>query len=253
MEFNYRDEIKLNLLKRKSNNPNYSMRAYSRDLGVSLTALSSVIAGKRNLSLKNALKIAENLNFSPLQVKSMVNSIKNIPMEKLLNSSDLIQEDEFNLIANWYCIALLTLVRNNKTKNSPKALSKKLGVEVKKIKQSIDILLRLNFIEIKSGLIIRKIKNIKTTNDISSSAIRKYHQSNLDLAQKCLHTLDVSKRHITNLSLSVAEKDIGKAKKLINKFKKEFDEKIDTKTANQVYNFSIQFFPAQDIRSKEIT
>ena len=246
MEFNYREEIKLNLLKRKSNNSSYSLRAYSRDLGVSLTALSSLISGKRNLSLKNALKVAQGLSFSPLQTKLMIQSINSVSSIQFIEGSELVKEDEFNLIANWYCIALLTLIRNKKTKNKPKELSNKFGVDSSKIKESILVLKRLGYIEIIDGFLIRKINSIKTTNNIPSEALKKYHKSNLELAQKSLFCADVNERHITNLSLSVAKKDLAKANKLINKFKKEFDEKMDNKKSDKVYNFSIQFFEAKN-------
>ena len=47
------DELK----KRKSFKPQYSKRAFSRDLGLSLTSLNDFLAGKRDLNLKNVDKI----------------------------------------------------------------------------------------------------------------------------------------------------------------------------------------------------
>ena len=141
MEFNYKEEIKLRLLERKAKNSSYSLRAYSRDLGVSLTSLSSVISGKRNLSFKNAVKIAKSLNFSPVQTKFMLNNLNSKILNESLTDNELVKEDEFNLIANWYSIAMLTLFRNQNTKYNLKALSNKFGVAPDLIKKSIETLL----------------------------------------------------------------------------------------------------------------
>ena len=43
--------------RRKSFKPLYSMRAFSRDVGLSLTSLNAFLAGKRDLNLKNIDKI----------------------------------------------------------------------------------------------------------------------------------------------------------------------------------------------------
>ena len=70
MEFNYREALRHSLRERKVKNSGYSQRAFARDLGVSSTALSDVLSGKRNFSEENAQKVAERLSFSPDQHQS---------------------------------------------------------------------------------------------------------------------------------------------------------------------------------------
>lgn len=48
--------------KRKSFKPLYSMRAFSRDMGLSLTSLNSFLSGKRDLNLRNVDKVFKYLN-----------------------------------------------------------------------------------------------------------------------------------------------------------------------------------------------
>ncbi|MGZ3699878.1 MAG: helix-turn-helix domain-containing protein, partial [Bdellovibrionota bacterium] len=52
---------------RKAKNPSYSLRAFARYLAISAAALSQVLSRKRDLSKRNALKVAERLGLSPLQ------------------------------------------------------------------------------------------------------------------------------------------------------------------------------------------
>ena len=52
-----REFLKDELKRRKSFKPQYSKRAYSRDLGLPITSLNDFLAGKRELSLKNIDKV----------------------------------------------------------------------------------------------------------------------------------------------------------------------------------------------------
>lgn len=56
-----REFLKQELVRRKNFNPLYSIRAFSRDIGLSFTSLNSFISGKRDLNLKNIDKIFKYL------------------------------------------------------------------------------------------------------------------------------------------------------------------------------------------------
>lgn len=50
--FDYRKELVLELKERQFRNKSYSIRAFARDLSVSVTALHGVISGQRHFSKK---------------------------------------------------------------------------------------------------------------------------------------------------------------------------------------------------------
>ena len=52
------------LASRKEKNPNYSLRALSRDIGIDNSYLVKIIKGKKNVSLKVAYKVAHHLNLN---------------------------------------------------------------------------------------------------------------------------------------------------------------------------------------------
>ena len=148
MKFNYREELKNSYREKKSRNQGYSLRAFSRDLGVSPTALSDVMAGKRNFSEKNAKKVSEKLCFSPQECVLMLAEIKNKTVDA---KKEVVQvkEDEFNLIANWYYLAILTLSQQKNVNASLKNISEIIGITKSQAKKAIDTLKSLKFIEIK--------------------------------------------------------------------------------------------------------
>jgi plasmid maintenance system antidote protein VapI len=50
---------------RKQRNPNYSLRAFARDVGISAAQLSRILRGQREISTEQACKIAFSLKLSP--------------------------------------------------------------------------------------------------------------------------------------------------------------------------------------------
>lgn len=68
------------LQKRKEKNSFYSMNSFARSLGLSSGALSQILAGKRNIGSRTAVKIAQNLtNSTPDQ---RIEKIPNNPFEE---------------------------------------------------------------------------------------------------------------------------------------------------------------------------
>ncbi len=59
--FDYRDWLASELQTRKSKNPFFSLRGFSRKIGVSPATLSQLLSGKRRLTERTALKIVECL------------------------------------------------------------------------------------------------------------------------------------------------------------------------------------------------
>ncbi len=60
-----RSFLKDELERKKSFKPLYSLRAFARDTGISLTSLNSFLSGKRDLNLKNVDKVFKYLQKRP--------------------------------------------------------------------------------------------------------------------------------------------------------------------------------------------
>ncbi len=72
----YQQWLAEELGERKARNPNYSLRAFALYLGVGRTTLSEVLRTRRQMSRKNALKIAERLSLESDQVHSLITQIR---------------------------------------------------------------------------------------------------------------------------------------------------------------------------------
>src|SRR5690606_15409411 len=112
--------LKSSLLELQSKNSNYSLRAYSKKVGVHAGALSAIMNGKRNVSRDLAERIARRLLLDP-QVRSELLSLFPEKRRYRKKNSDAIGEEvapryleieslKFKLIAEWEHYAILSLM-----------------------------------------------------------------------------------------------------------------------------------------------
>src|SRR5262245_40700147 len=67
------------LARRCAKNPGYSLRAFSRALGLSPTVLSLVLSGKRPLSKKAVAKVVEVLGLGPEEKAELIQNREGSP------------------------------------------------------------------------------------------------------------------------------------------------------------------------------
>lgn len=241
---------------RKKKNGAYSLRAFARALGVSKTALSDVLAGKRHFSKSAALKVAERLELTPKQHALLMKEIRGaeaLPAAapEARDSVDQIeflqlQEDQFKLMSDWYFIGILTLAQLKDHQADPKWIAKRLGISEIEAKLAVAALERLGLIEIRAGRLVRTTLPIKTSHQIVSPALRKYHKQNLKLAERSLERDSIDQRIFGAITFPVRIADLPKADKLIQEFKLKLCSELETPrtgVADEIYTLSIQLFP----------
>jgi uncharacterized protein (TIGR02147 family) len=121
----YRDLLNREFERRVQKNSHYSKRAFARDLGLSAAFLSQVLTTKKNLSPDKASEIAANIQFSQKQRDLFLNLVRlefaksdeykaAIRRELSKKSKKVVayknlKHETFQMVANWYYHALLTL------------------------------------------------------------------------------------------------------------------------------------------------
>jgi len=248
--YNYRQVLLSELATRKTANPRFSLRAFARVLDMSPALLSQLISGKKNLSKKQASKIASKLMLSPKEKLNLFFAINPdlINEKNQKNSARILEEDQFALISEWYHYGILSLGDLPRNKANPKWIAKHLQIDEIDAIKAFDRLLRMELIEINSNGGFKQIKGpLDTLTDVPSPAIRKYHKQNLELAKEKIDTIDVHLREYCSMTMSIDKDDLHKAKKLIEEFRQKFCSELETQSKNSVYTISIQFFPISQI------
>ncbi len=245
----YRQFLEEELTKRIQHNPQYSLRAFSRNLKISPGELSEILRGKRQLSLKTSLKIAKALGLSPTETQHLAYLVQ---LEKAGDNRSLLSEpasrnqltlDIFNILSDWYCFALLNLVNCSNFQENEKWIAKKLGISILEARTGLQRLLRVGLLErVGTKLIVTK-DYVISPEGVPSEAIKNFHRQMLMKAIQALDLQDVDTREIVGAGFSVDPKNIKPLRKEISNFLDSLIERYDKgKNRTEVYHCEIALF-----------
>jgi uncharacterized protein (TIGR02147 family) len=256
----YRDYLLSELQKRQQRRALYSKRALARDLDVSPSTITGFLKGEIRFTRKRIQTIGKKLKLNPDQIEHWTDltdlkfsrdiSHKKIVKLRVSNrvesESNFISLNRFKFISEWQHAAYLELLNLNSKKYSDiKCASKALKTSPRFLNQIIKRLLVLKLIEQTSLDHYVVVKNIKTGDTTSSSAIREFHSGLLKKAQLSLEHQDMTERSNSSIIFRISKEKIPKIQSdfkemgwnLIEKYFDKNDPKNDS-----VYCLSMQLF-----------
>lgn len=249
---------------RKALNPSFSYALWARKLGVKSPAtLHMITKGQRtpgkNLILKLKKDLALNSDegrFFEILVdlkKHKSHLTASLELMKELESRHpdkgfkLIDHDEFKMISNWYCWALLEMMNLKGFQENPQWIVEKMeyAVSESEIREALATMERMQLLgRDRNGKLIRTSKPLKTRSDRAFEGIRNFHAQVLKNATESLHKHSVEERNFECLTLSMSSSKISDAKKMIRDFVDEFCRKFDDPNANRVHQMQVSLIPA---------
>lgn len=247
--------LKAELAKKQQRNSNFSMRAFAKLLGSSPGNVSQVLNEKRPLSLEKALDWSSKLGLEESDKEFFLDAAAKSEAERLSETEQIFRRasdklvskqlelDKFELVSEWYYIALLCLVQLHDTKADSLYIANKLDISEDMAKKAIELLERLGLIEISADKVKVISQSLETPSDIPSAAIRKYQKQNIERALESLEKDGIELRDITSMTLPVNSAKLKEVKKRIKAFKKELMVFLDDEDCDSVYSMNIQFFP----------
>lgn len=249
---NYRFWLVQELAKRTRRNPSYSLRSFSKALGISAPSLSQIISGKRPLSRQAALKIIQKCNMAPEEARVFLSSALGNGWQDALKKMDPAFEDRefaelevetFKAIASWHHYAIMSLGDLPSNNSSPEWIAAELGISRKEAKDAFDRLERL-------GMIARKGRGFYQSTPphfVSTSgyegAFRSYHQETLHKAEEALHQTETKIEFFSGMMMAIDEANLPKARKMIRDFQIRLCRVLESGKRERVYNLAVQLFP----------
>ncbi len=239
------------LAERIQANPSYSLRSFSNRVGVSPSVLSRVLSGKRSLTFKLALRIADALSFGPEDREHLIKLFSNkkkaeTESSKLRKTRDL-SVDFFNAMSEWHNYGLTQLLYVDGFREDSKWIAKALNITELQVKLTIERLLRLEILDRdKSGNLYRTSTHLSTTTDIASAGLKKFQKQILEKAIVSLEEDDVLERDITSITMGVNEENIAQAKEEIKKFRLKMADLLENGKKTRVYNLGVHLIPLSD-------
>jgi uncharacterized protein (TIGR02147 family) len=257
----YKEILQFEFDMRKRRNPRFSLRGFAKLLGFAPSGLSQIMSGKQGLSEASAKKIGETLGwnakeiefFSDLVTSSASRSVNARKLAKIrLKQHDwqenLIQDDVFQYISNWYHFAILELTMLENFNSQPQWIAKSLKISLKETKEAIKTLLRLKLlVSDENGNLTQTEGFLGTNTDIPSDALKAYHTDILKKGLEALFDQKVEDRDFSAIIMAINSEDIPEAKALIKDFRRSLMHKLEARPdRDSVYTLAIQLFKLTD-------
>jgi uncharacterized protein (TIGR02147 family) len=251
--------LKRRLVERERKNPNYSLRAYARDLGINPGNLSAILQGKKGLSPQAAERIArplglsegEQLELVQLAQAEFARSKKDRKQAKValsigepsLRATKDLTLEAYQMISDPIHTSILEALRVPGVDASPEALAEAMGCTKNVV---LDVLQRLESLELLNRVQGRyQVLDVlvKSPRGFSSDAIRSHHSQILKKAETALYTQGLDEREFQSTQLCIRKTDLPEMKIFLQQMWQEFARRFAANSdGDGVYEFSQQLF-----------
>ncbi len=239
--------------KRRSRNPNYSLRSFSSLLKLDASTVSQILSGKRQISAKIILHLTEILEVDPTTKNALIKfankKVKSNQVEAE-NSDDIFRQltlDTCALISDWYHYAILELTFVKDVKNDLRWIAKTIGITAAEANIAIDRLKRLGLLKEDNKKLVKTENFITNFKDgVTSKALKDLQRSILTMALDAIDNTPQEEKDITSMTFAIDEKKIPEAREKIKKFRREMSQFLESGTQTRVYHLGIQLYPIKN-------
>ncbi len=245
------DQLKRTFAERCRKNPTYSLRAFSRSVGMDSSTVSAIMNGKRPLTIKTARRLLKGLDIvNPVEVQ-------NIMAGTFLgeNEDDGSGYKQFSLeaaeaISFWQHFAILASLEIKDFRATERGIAERLNIPFGIVLESLDRLEKLNLVmRAKTGWVLTG-KNMATPTDIPSAMLREGHRQYIHKALESLENDPVEGRDITGTTMAISKARLPQAKKMIQDFRRKLSAYLEDGTRDAVYRVNVQLFPISQEKKK---
>lgn len=253
---NYLKEV---LAERILSNPNYSLRAFSRDLSLSPGFLSSVLSGSRRLSSEMGNKVADNLKLNskekeyfiatialesekhPLKRERILDEMASLRGKEKLHDLSI---DAFKAISDSLHFSILALLDLEGFDPTIDNISKKLGVSGVVIESALERLLRLELIyKNKRGLLKKNHDMVMFKTEQTNEALRNFYKQTLNRAIQSIDKHDLDQRYMSSRTIAVDPESLDEAKQIARKAMDDISNLFEQgKNKSEVFHVGLQIF-----------
>lgn len=254
VEAYYLTKMKEGLSLKQRNNPLYSLRAYARDIGIHPATLSQIINGKRTLPLKECDRVAKKLNLGPKEhalfkeslttKKHLLDAIK-IPLD---DQRLMLDESYYKIISEWEHYAVLELFELTDFMKTKEEVAAKLDLTLNRTDVVLTNLKLCKLIEVDSnGKLVKVYSDVKTSEDISSQALRESHREALQMGIAKIESVPVEWRDFSSSTLAIDMSKLPEAKTIIREFRRKMATLLASGDKKEVYQLAVQFYPLSNM------
>lgn len=264
----YRSYLKTVLVERISKNPAYSLRAFSRDLGVAPSTLSEVLKGSKKFSPTTAFQVAQRLGLDQSAQEYFVtlvqwDSAKTPEMKDALKrriqsmnpKADVrdLSVDLFKTISDWYHLPILEMTRLDGFEFTPRKIASLLGITIIEAEVAIRRLITLELLEkTKQGRYRKTDNRLLSSSKIPNTALRNFHRQMLTKAIESLETQLPDEKLVGSETFAIDPDLLDEANAVTEEyFARMVKLSARGKKKTQVYHLGVQFFRLSKEQEKQ--
>lgn len=240
----FRFWLQSELMQRCKRNPHYSLRSFANLLGMDASTVSQLISGKRRASTKVITQICDKLSALPELREKFLKGTQKKNSEVEAASYEIVAEDVFAFISNWYHYAILELTFADGFENNPGWIARMLGLTTTEAKMAIERLIRMGLLSNEDGLLKKTNKFITNFAPGQTSAAHKELQKSvIQMALEAVENIPQEEKDITSMTMAIDVDKLPEARKLITKFRRELCAFLEDGHQTRVYQMGLQLYP----------
>lgn len=231
----------------KKKNPLYSLRAFSRRVGLSSSALSEILSGKRRISAKLAERVAMGLGLDAKEATSIV-ALFQLEDEAGLTQNEIkrveIETDRYQTVSHWIHFAILHLSETKDFVQDPSWIAGRLSITREEADAAIVRMLRVGLFTVDAeGRWKMSATPLGTSDGVMNLALIKAHQRNLDIARRSFDLDPIEARDFTATTFAIDPDRLPVARKMIREFQDRLSLFLEQGDRREVYKICVQLFP----------
>lgn len=230
-------------------NPRFSVRAFAKKLGVSNSALSEILRGKRKVSLQKALLYAGKIRLPEREITKLTTAFKNSgSLEQLKPFANklteiIIDPGHFHIMSDWRFFAVLALVRASRGRMPTHDIAQSLELDGEAVQGIVDELIRLKVLKReRNGELVAENVVFRTSEDFPENLMKQRRLSGLEGARIALErNLPGEGGFFSTVSADVSK--LKTAHEMIEDFIKRLSLFLRDPHSLDVFEININFFP----------
>ena len=244
----------------KEQTGSYSYAKLSADLALGSSNAHLIIGGKRRLSKKAAVKIADALDLNQTDRRYLLAVVayeseksaagKDAAFRELMNLKakslpNELTKQQLSFFSSWLNAAILELLRIEEAQDDPEWIAKMLRpqVTVPAIKNSLQLLESLEYVKRVEGKLTPTEEVVTTGDEVRGLAIISFHQEMIALAKLSLTDVPHMKREISSLTLAIPNEMLEQMRhEMISLRKKFLDMAAQANKPDEIVQVNFQMF-----------
>ncbi len=266
--YNYHDYllfIKDWITYKQTNDPNFSLRKWSKAVDASPSLLTMIFKNERTLSLALFQRMSLQLDLKKKErevlflLQTIATSEKaeersktyaqliKIPEYKKQNLNNL---KVFEYLSNWINVAIRELSFTNNFADDPVWIKNRLrgNIDISSIEKSLNFLKKNNYLTLDENNKWKPTQNkLDCSDGVYKLSLSDFHRSMFDLANQSIEEVSRDNRYITGHTFSISEDNYNEAQEILNEALSKIQNLKNKKETTHVYQMQLALFPLTKI------